>query len=203
VGTSRRIVVVESGSNVFLAPDNGLLHFVIGGRASRPLTSGVSPDVSFARARCPADGGRDARPPGDSNTFHGRDRFAPLAAAIANGVEVDGPRVDDLVALDYEEPAYGDDVVRGTIVAIDRFGNVITDIERSRIPFDAFAIGEIDRLETNYGDAAPGPFLIVGSTGHVEISMRNMNAAQHLQLSRRSRVELCRIEPPREKSSRR
>lgn len=126
-----------------------------------------------------------------------------MAAAIANGMTIDGPLVEDLVRLDYVEPTYGDDVVRGTIVAIDRFGNVITDIERSRVPFEAFAIGDIDRLETNYGDAPPGPFLIVGSTGHIEISMRNSNAAQHLQLSRGSRVELCRIEPPREKSSHR
>ncbi|HWW60061.1 MAG TPA: SAM-dependent chlorinase/fluorinase [Thermoanaerobaculia bacterium] len=180
VGTSRRIVCVESGDNRFLAPDNGLLHFIEG----RAHVADESLKI------------------GDSTTFHGRDRFAPIAAAIANGAKPGDP-IDDLVHLDYREPTYGGDKVRGTIVAIDRFGNAITDIERARVAFDAFAIGDIDRLETNYGDAAPGAFLIVGSTGHVEISMRNMNAAQHLQLSRGSRVELCRIEPPREKSSRR
>ncbi|HVR40796.1 MAG TPA: SAM-dependent chlorinase/fluorinase [Thermoanaerobaculia bacterium] len=184
VGTSRRILCVERDTNVFLAPDNGLLTFIDG------VARSVKNETLFL--------------PAGSTTFHGRDRFAPVAAAIANGLALDelGPRVDDRVRLDYEPPSYGDDVVRGTIVAIDRFGNCVTDIERARVPFDAFAIGGVDRLEANYADAGEEPFLIVGSTGCIEISMRNASAARRLQLSRRNRVELCRKAAPREKSSR-
>jgi S-adenosylmethionine hydrolase len=84
--------------------------------------------------------------------------------------------------------------VHGTVVAIDRFGNVITDIEAARVPFTKFAmrVGDhtITRLEQNYGDAGPGPFLIVGSTGHLEISIANASAANQLRIERLQRVEL-------------
>jgi S-adenosylmethionine hydrolase len=90
-------------------------------------------------------------------------------------------------------PSYGD-VVRGTVVAVDRFGNVITDIEAGRVGFAPFAlvIGDsvIDRVEKNYGDAAAGPFLIVGSSGCLEVSVSNGSAAERLRLRRLQRVEL-------------
>jgi S-adenosylmethionine hydrolase len=177
VGTSRRILVCESDGRVFLAPDNGLLTFV----SPRQAHSVENASLFL---------------PNGSNTFHGRDRFAPVAAALANGMSIEevGPRIDRIVTLDYEPPAYSDDVVRGTVVAIDRFGNVITDVEAARVPFAPFAlhIGEraIDRLETSYGDAAPGPFLIIGSTGCIEISIANASAAEELRVKRLQRVEV-------------
>ena len=177
VGTSRRIVALEQDGRIFLAPDNGLLTFVaISGRAF---------SVDNAALFLP-DG---------SNTFHGRDRFAPVAAALANGTPVEelGPRLERIVMLPYQPPVYGD-VVRGTVVAVDRFGNIITDVEHARIPFTPFVLRmrdlTIDRLEVNYGDAAPGPFLIVGSTGCVEISIARASAAERLQVRRLERVEL-------------
>jgi S-adenosylmethionine hydrolase len=175
VGTARRIVAVESDGRIFLAPDNGLLTFIEGAAYA------VTNEAFFL--------------PGGSNTFHGRDRFAPVAAAVANGTGLEelGPRLDGMVMLPYERPSYGD-VVRGTIVAVDRFGNAITDIERARIPFERFALRvrehTIERLERTYGEAAPGAFLIVGSTGCLEISVANASAAERLQLRRLERVEL-------------
>jgi hypothetical protein len=175
VGTERNIIAVESESRVFLAPDNGLLTFVDG------VAYAVTDESFFL--------------PEGSNTFHGRDRFAPVAAAIANGASLAslGPRLDSIARLPYEPPSYGE-VVRGTIVAVDRFGNAITDIERRKIPFAPFALRVrdhlIDRVEANYGNAAPGAFLIVGSTGCIEISVANASAAERLQLRRLERVEL-------------
>ena len=177
VGTARRIVAAEVDGRVFLAPDNGLLTFV-------------------------ADDGRSVDNaalflPTKSTTFHGRDRFAPVAAAIANGLSlaVLGPRME-LAKLRYAPPAYGE-TVQGTIVAVDRFGNAITDIEASHLtgPF-ALRVHDlvIDRIETTYGNAAPGPFLIIGSSGHVEISIANASAADRLQLRRLDRVELWQNE---------
>lgn len=176
VGTARRIVAVENEGRVFLAPDNGLLSFVI-----RAAGYSVENSALFL--------------PHGSTTFHGRDRFAPVAAALANGMPLAdvGPRIESIVTLDYEAPHYGEQV-RGTVVAIDRFGNVITDIEGARVPFPKFAmhIGThtVARLEENYGDAAPGPFLIVGSTGHLELSIANASAAEQLDVQRLRRVEL-------------
>ena len=175
VGTARNIIAVESEGREFLAPDNGLLTFV----------DGVAHAVTNASFFLPEG----------SNTFHGRDRFAPVAAALAEGVALHelGPRLESYFRLRYARPSYGD-VVRGTIVAVDRFGNVITDVERAKIPFAPFALRvrehTIDRVEENYGDAAPGAFLITGSTGCIEISVANASAAERLQLRRLERVEL-------------
>jgi len=177
VGTSRRIVALEEHGRIYLAPDNGLLTFVW--KEGRAYS--VENEALFL--------------PGGSNTFHGRDRFAPVAAAIANGLalcEV-GPPLEPLTTLRYEPPSYAD-VVRGTVVAIDRFGNAITDVETAKIPFAPFALQirelTIDRVEQNYGDAAPGPFLITGSTGCVEISLAHASAAERLHLRRLERVTL-------------
>lgn len=173
VGTARRIVAAENDGRLFLAPDNGLLTFVAAEGRS------VENETLFL--------------PASSTTFHGRDRFAPVAAALAGDLSLDvlGPAVT-LGRLPYEPPVYGR-VVRGSIVAVDRFGNAITDIEASRLgrPF-VLRVRDLvlDRIESTYGDAAPGPFLIVGSSGHVEISIANASAAERLQLRRLERVEL-------------
>jgi S-adenosylmethionine hydrolase len=170
VGTSRRIIAVDSAGQIFLAPDNGVLMFVIG------IAHSVENESLFL--------------PDGSTTFHGRDRFAPVAAALANGLSIEqlGPRAEDLVRLDYTAPAYDRRRVEGTIVSIDRFGNLITDIERSRIPFVAFAMQSppITRVSTTY--SGDGPFLIIGSTGCVEISIAGGSAAAALKLQRGDRV---------------
>jgi S-adenosylmethionine hydrolase len=163
VGTARRIIAVESDGRIFLAPDNGLLHFV------RGESYEVTDESLFL-----ADG---------STTFHGRDRFAPVAAALANGTKIADlePRAADRVPLDYTP---------GAIIRIDRFGNCITDL---RPPAEPFAIcakdWRIDHLRTTYtGD---GAFAIIGSTGCIEISVANGSAASLLQLSRGDRVVIA------------
>ena len=169
VGTSRRILVLTRGEKVFLAPDNGLLTFVADGAVVRS----VEDESSFL--------------PDGSSTFHGRDRFAPLAAAIANGMPVEklGPRMNDMVRLLYE---------RGMIVAIDRFGNAITDLEPSSDGFVLKTGGHtLDRVCRTYADGGDGPFLIVGSSGFLEIAIRNGSAASMLGLQRGDRVELRKL----------
>ena len=165
VGTARRILAVESEGRFFLTPDNGLLHFV-GGLGARVFS--VTNESLFL--------------PQGSTTFHGRDRFAPVAAAIANGTQIDelGPPVDDRVLLAYEP---------GTIVRIDRFGNCITDIVPPATPFAVVVRGvRIGEVRTTYGGV--DAFAIVGSTGCLEISVANASAATLLQLSRGDRVTI-------------
>ena len=175
VGTSRRIIAIENNGRVFLAPDNGLLSLV----DAQKIIS-VEKESLFL--------------PNGSTTFHGRDRFAPVAAAIANGSSLDdlGPRIDSIVKLDYTPPSYGDEVIGGTIIAIDRFGNAITDIERARIPFEHFALhvhySTISRLAKMYEGSEP--FLIVGSMGTIEISMASASAADVLHLRPGDHVEI-------------
>jgi S-adenosylmethionine hydrolase len=162
VGTARRIIAVESDGRFFLAPDNGLLHFVDGDAYH------VTNETLFL--------------PNGSTTFHGRDRFAPVAAALANGSPIGelGPRIDDRMPLDYTP---------GCIIRIDRFGNCITDLVPPEEPF-AVLVGDqrIDDIRTTYtGD---GAFVIVGSTGCIEISVAGGSAASLLHLRRGDRITI-------------
>ena len=163
VGTARRILAVESDGRIFLAPDNGLLHFV----------RGDVYDVTDASLFL-ADG---------STTFHGRDRFAPVAAAIANGTRIDalGAHVDDRVPLDYTP---------GAIIRIDRFGNCVTNLVPPSTPFAVIVNDRrIDAIRTAY--SGDGAFVIIGSTGCIEISVANGSAASLLQLRRGDRVTIA------------
>jgi S-adenosylmethionine hydrolase len=178
VGTARRIVAAEIGGKRFLAPDNGLLS----------LLEGTASYVSVENEALFL--------PEGSHTFHGRDRFAPVAAALANGTSLQslGPLLGGIVRLSYQPPTYSDRRVAGTIVAVDRFGNLITDIERSRVGFDSIILhaGEltIRRIALTYVEGGTEPFLIVGSTGCIEISIANGSAAARLGLGRGDRVEI-------------
>ncbi|MEA2337479.1 MAG: hypothetical protein QOE82_1486 [Thermoanaerobaculia bacterium] len=163
VGTARRIIAVESEGRIFLAPDNGLLHFVRGDAVE------VTNEALFL--------------PDGSTTFHGRDRFAPVAAALANGMGIGelGARIDDRVSLDYTP---------GAIIRIDRFGNCITDLLPVATLFAVEVNGQrIGDVRTTY--AGDGPFLIIGSTGCIEISVAGGSAASLLQLRRGDRVAVA------------
>lgn len=179
VGTPRRILAASHDEKFFLAPDNGLLTFIAPSRV-----------VSVENASFFLDTG--------ATTFHGRDRFAPVAAAIANGTKLEelGPVIDDAKRLDYTPPVYRDDLVTGTVMHVDRFGNIITDVERAKIAFDRFALrvhySTIKEIRTDYGGGHE-PFLIVGSTGMVEISVGNANAADMLHLKRGNQVEITPV----------
>jgi len=174
VGTTRRIIALERDGKIFLAPDNGLLTFV----------ASVAPPASAALRSVENE---SLFLPAGSDTFHGRDRFAPVTAALANGMPVVklGPAIDDIVKLEYE---------RGTIVAIDRFGNAITDLqpESGRFALSAGSV-TIDRLCQTYAEGGSTPFMIVGSTGTIEISVRNGSAADVLHLRRGDRVEIRKV----------
>lgn len=176
VGTARKIIAAQRDGRTFLAPDNGVLSLVI-----EPPAISVENESFFL--------------PQGSATFHGRDRFAPVAAAIANGTALDafGPPVDDIVRVAYTPPEYGSEEATGTLVAIDHYGNLITDIEVAKIPFATFVFRAgwhvVDRRELAYGAAERGAmFVIVGSSGCLEVSVANGSAADVLQLRRGDRV---------------
>jgi S-adenosyl-L-methionine hydrolase (adenosine-forming) len=185
VGTSRRLIAALEDGRIFLAPDNGVLS-LIATTATR-YWSIEREDLYLANG---------------STTFHGRDRLAPVAAAIANGVALEelGPSVSaaSLHTLDYDHPLYDADSARGTIIALDHYGNAITDIEVSRIgELSAWELAagqhHVRNAAEAYGEAPPDePFMIAGSRGTIEISIANASAADLLQLGRRDRVEIRR-----------
>jgi S-adenosylmethionine hydrolase len=194
VGGPRRIIAARAGGHTFLGPDNGLLCPALE-RAGGARVFAVS-DEAVARAQVAA------LPAGalESSTFHGRDRFAPLAALIAGGValaggvegaplEEIGTRVEDYERLDIPKPAAGDKgEVAGEVIYVDGFGDLVTNLRPEELPGDLREDPEFEAagsvtagLAGAYVDAERGALLaIVGSTGRIELSVRDGSAAREL-----------------------
>jgi hypothetical protein len=179
VGTGRDIIAALHDGHVFIAPDNGLLAPVIGNRGAQ-----------VHRLAEPWRASRGWAAP--SSTFHGRDIFAPLAASVAAGevtVSDIGPAVSDIVPSLQDEPVAGDHEVRGTVIAIDHFGNLVTSIDARLIaayrkPEVLAGARRVPLLRT-YGDARPGELLaLVNSFGVVEIARAQGSAAATLGIGR-------------------
>lgn len=185
VGSSRRGIAAAAGGWWFVGPDNGLLTAVFA----------ETPPEAIVELRAAAYARREI-----SRTFEGRDRFAPAAGWLARGTALGalGPAVTDPVLLPLPHATRAGEVVTGEVVRIDRFGNAITNIPQSLLPSSApLAIragGHRLPLVATYADLAPDqPGALLGSDGHLEIAVRNGNAADHLQISRGTPVT---IEPP-------
>lgn len=178
VGTARRAIVIETHNQFFVGPDNGLFSFVLRGRDVRRIVEITNKKFML---------------PQRSTTFHGRDIFAPAAARLSKGVPVMrfGPAVNDPIILPAAEPVFIDhQTMRGAVIHIDRFGNLITNIHRDAL--ERFAGGrdfmlsirgkKIKRLLKNYAAAKENElFCIIGSAGLVEISMNGKSAAERLR----------------------
>ena len=187
VGGPRRILAAEARGYSFLGPDNGILSLALR-RAGEGRVFAVS-ETAVARAQ------DAALPPEarESSTFHGRDRFAPLAAAIARMVcdraslDEMGAPVEDYkrVAVAAPERRESGEIV-GEVIYIDGFGDLVTNIRPEDLPETFRDGGEIEvaglvatGLSRAYVDAEAGaPLAIVGSTGRVEMSIRDRSAAR-------------------------
>ena len=180
VGSAREIAALQADGHLFLAPDNGLLAPVV------ESASGAS--ARHVAASLLARLGIDA----PSATFHGRDIFAPLAAELAAG-RLDprelGPVVDGLVPGWIEAPTVDAGQVTGTVVTVDHFGNLITNIESRHLQGLAHpvvrAAGRDLALRRTYSDVRPGDYLaLVNSFGVLEIARAQRSAADGLGLAR-------------------
>lgn len=186
VGTQRRALAGLVNGRCFVAPDNGVLTRVLAAADDGRL-------VELDESAVPPPSGR---PGGTSATFHGRDLFAPAAALLARGeaLEALGSPVSDPVLLPLSEPTRGSAGIRGAVVQVDRFGNLVTDVPGSWL--EGVSSPEV-RVEgrragpfcRTYGDVEPGSLLtLVGSLGLLEISVRDGSATDRLNAGRGSRV---------------
>ena len=189
VGTERRaLAAVDAEGRRFVAPDNGLLTPFLGSGA-----------LAFALET----GG--ALPAPRSATFHGRDLFAPAAILLARGEDPRalGPAVDDPVRLDWPSAVVLGDEVRGTTLAADPFGNVVTSIRDADLgPSPAIerveAGGRPARWVRTFGEGAPGELLaMIGSGGRVELAVREASAAALLGRVRGVEVRIVLVGPAR------
>ncbi len=176
VGSDRRPIAVFTETAAFVGPDNGIF-------------SRVYQTERVAQIRLLAN--TNYHLPDLSLTFHGRDLFAPVAAHIARGAPPSslGPEVTDPVVLPVHQAERCDDGgLRGQVVYVDHFGNLITDIPSAWLAADTawtFTIGELEIVGFNltYGRVPVGELLVLGgSSGWVEVAVRNGSAAARLGL---------------------
>ena len=171
VGSDRRALVVERDGSLFVGPDNGVLSPFLRGEV---------------RVRQIRNSEYFRRPV--SSTFHGRDVFAPVAARLAAGLDPArlGPLLDDPVVLDEALPVEGEGEIRGCVLRIDRFGNLITNIPAEMLEgakrLRVYVAGRrLEGISRCFADLGPGEAgFLVGSTGRLEIFVNRGSAARTL-----------------------
>jgi len=174
VGGRRRPIVVTRKNHTFVGPDNGIFSYLYDGSFS--VYEITNPRYMLKEV---------------SDTFHGRDILAPVAAHISRGVDVDelGKHVADPVMLRIFQPTITPEGIQGSIVYIDHFGNLVTNIRRDLFekvfagsPFE-IRVNEmrIKKISKSYDENAPGsPLAIWGSEACLEISANLSSAAERL-----------------------
>jgi S-adenosylmethionine hydrolase len=188
VGTSRRGIAAEAGEYRFVAPDNGVLSMVFDETAPKRV-------VELTERRYSR--------PTISRTFEGRDRFAPAAAWLAKGIELTalGRPAGAVHRLDVPKPRVTGEGIDGEVVRVDRFGNLITNIDRKTFERLAAAerltirVGErhISKVVSTFADADPGEVCaLIGSSDHLEIAKNGGSAASLLSLDRGALVHVAR-----------
>jgi len=188
VGSARRGLIADTGDYRFVSPDNGVLTSVL--REHKPKRVVELTERRYAR-------------PTVSRTFEGRDRFAPAAAWLAKGTEPTamGRPVTNWLQLDIPEPHEEEAALVGEVVLVDRFGNLVTNIDRRR--FDQFRHEEsisiavdgqvVDRLVATYAEAPAGSICaLFGSSDHLELALNGGSAAHQLGVGRGATIRIDR-----------
>jgi len=185
VGTARRPLLVQAAGQYFIGPDNGVLAMVYLNQRARVRE--LSNKKYFRKEI--------------SQTFHGRDVFAPIAGHLAKGVKpaLLGKTVDDYLRPTHLNPVrIGKRHWAGVVVKVDRFGNLITNFRPDNVPdfvtraFTLVAgVTPVEKLVKTYAEGAYGqPVVVVGSSGYVEVVVNQGNAAKLLGCVSGTPVEL-------------
>lgn len=187
VGSTRRPIVVKAGGQLFVGPDNGIFTYVYDREPEH--------EVFHVTA------GKYFRP-SPSSTFHGRDIFAPVAAALSKGVRPEdlGPSITDEVRLkkSLAPEVLSNGNLQGRVIHIDRFGNCVTNLTPDLVGSTKHPTliikGKVIRTLRDCYSSSPAntPFAIRGSAGFLEVSINRASAAKILGLKRGDRVILER-----------
>ena len=193
VGSSRRGIVVRTGGHLFVGPDNGIFSYVM---------EGVEESEVFH-----LDQSRFFRQP-VSQTFNGRDVFAPVAAALSNGNKLEelGTRITDCVRLPPLKPTSASGDINARIIHIDRFGNCVTNISRQELSSEMISAGielqingmTVKQFRNFFAEEVGGAerlFAIWGSAGFLEIAAMNDSAANLLKAKRGDMVAMRSVPP--------
>jgi S-adenosylmethionine hydrolase len=187
VGSSRRPIFVMTDEYYFIGPDNGIFSYIYQKENINRVVHLKETHYFGAEV---------------SNTFHGRDIFAPIAAYVARQVDWSkmGEEITDYVKFTTPTPAVvSDNQIRGHVIHIDRFGNIITNLTANELPPEKAARGvrvrvgkfEASRLLNNRSEAGNNElFAYFGSAGFLELAVSRQNAARMVEARRGVEVEL-------------
>jgi len=173
VGTSRRALAVKAGDYYYITPDNGVLSLVLADMEINEMVEIINPKYMLTPI---------------SDTFHGRDVFAPAAAHISSGVPLHylGPYTGEYKKIDIPKSHLGKYLIRGRVLFTDHFGNLITNIEASLLKGREIGLVRIGgymvhQVNRSYEESAPGDLLaIIGSYDTLEIAISHGSAAKFL-----------------------
>jgi len=181
VGSARRPIMVGTDEYYFVGPDNGVFSYVY---QREEVNRVVHLNVEHY-FRLPV-----------SNTFHGRDIFAPCAAALSKGVEwrMMGEEISDATRFNLPMPAaVTPRHIRGVVIHVDRFGNIITNITTAELTENHIRAGarvtvgkhEAKQVLTHFAEARPNElFAYFGSAGFLEVALRGQSAARMTEAKR-------------------
>jgi S-adenosylmethionine hydrolase len=177
VGSARRPIAASADGHYFIAPDNGVLSAVVNNDVYHITNRSLFLDSV-------------------SQTFHGRDIFSPVAAHLAKGTPIEsvGPRILDFLNRPLPKPRLQGDKTVGTVLRIDKFGNIITNLRKRDLSND-FTIHvagmTITRLCSSFSEAQRGEFFAIeGSTGFIELALDRGSAADKLNVERGDEIEV-------------
>jgi S-adenosylmethionine hydrolase len=187
VGSQRRAIAVATEAATFVAPDNGVLSYVLAEAAAKNTQA-----VHLTNQRYWL--------PQVSATFHGRDIFAPVAAHLSLGVPLadlgEPLSLGELVTFPLPRPERQGDAWVGHVVHVDHFGNLVTDLEAEAIGDAQTVVIEVGGqrivgLRRTYTEGTPGePIALIGSSGRLEIAVPGGHAARWLQAQIGDQVRL-------------
>lgn len=185
VGTDRKPIALKIEDQFFVGPDNGIFSL-------------LTAEKDFKAVRLSNEKYWRSNP---SNTFHGRDIFAPVAAHLSQGVELAelGESLDDLVTYRWSVPIADKDGLEGMVIHIDKFGNLITNLPDTLIE-DVIKdksvkiyVGNtiLDEIITTFGSVTEGePAAYIGSSGMLEIGINKGNAEKMLGVQKGAQISL-------------
>lgn len=193
VGSQRKAVILKTPSAFFLTPDNGVLSYIVNELDTTPaepathIPPNPEPRKLGAEIEAVAITNPDYWHHPVSTTFHGRDIFAPVAAHISLGVPLQefGDSISHISTFPIPRPYHdAKSNLIGRVLHIDNFGNLITNIRKSHLPGEKITIAvgnqNIHGVSQFYAEGE-GLAAIIGSSGYLEISLKNGNAATFLR----------------------
>lgn len=184
VGTARRPLVVEIDGQYFVGPDNGLFSLL----AEKEYRAFEITNTDYLRTD-------------PSNTFHGRDIFAPTAAHLLSGVPIEafGKQIPELISYRWAAPINDQEGIQGMVLHIDHYGNLISNIPAEYIQevedrgrFKIYVGSAImNSLSRTFADVPDGePAAIIGSSGMLEVIINKGNASEMLSVQKGASISV-------------